>query len=127
MSYYYQDSQYEDYGNQGNENYEYKYGSYLDHAEPDHWEPDHNPSETEYHDYKPDHTDPNPSEPNHNHKYDKHGFVHEVPEYEVTDEAHKCEPDWEAFEQAEMEYTDQGSESCYNCTQMYSKCYKCFV
>jgi hypothetical protein len=108
MSYYYQHSQYEDYGNQGNENYEYEYESYLDHAEPDHWEPDHNPSETEYHDYEPDHTDPNPSEPNHNHEYDEHGFVHEVPEYEVTDEAHEPEPDWEAFEQAEMEYADRG-------------------
>ena len=106
MSYYYQDSQYEDYGNQGNENY--KYESYLDHAEPDHWEPDHNPSETEYHDYEPDHTNPNPSEPNHNHEYDEHGFVHEVPEYEVTDEAHEREPDWEAFEHAETEYADQG-------------------
>ena len=96
MLYYYQDSQYEDYSNPGNENY--KYESYLDHAEPDHWEPDHNPSKTKYHDYEPDHINPNPSEPNHNHKYDEHGFVHKVPKYEVTDEAHEREPDWEAFE-----------------------------
>jgi hypothetical protein len=67
MSYYYQDSQYEDYGNQGNENYEYEYESYLDHAEPDHWEPDHTPSETEYHDYEPD---PTPYEPYHHEEYD---------------------------------------------------------
>ena len=108
MSYYYQHSQYEDYGNQGNENYKYEYESYLDHAEPDHWEPNHTLSETEYHDYKPNHIDPNPSEPNHNHEHDEHGFVREVPEYKVMDEAHEREPDWEAFKQAEMEYADCG-------------------
>ena len=66
MSHYYQDSQYNDYGNQGNDDYQYEYESHPVHVEPNHWEPNHTPSETEYHDYEPDHTDPNPSEPNHN-------------------------------------------------------------
>ena len=70
--------EYEDNGNYGNGEYEYEHDSYSDGYEPDHSEPT-------YYD-----SDPTPSEPDyHNHGHDDHGFVHEVPEYEIAGEEHE--------------------------------------
>jgi hypothetical protein len=94
MSYYYEDVGYTEYGNSGNYNDEHEYEMYSDCAESDH---DH-------------HT---PSEP------DPYGYERENQtgaEWENEPEGldyrdhktHEPEPDWEAFERAEIEHGDRG-------------------
>lgn len=102
MSYYYEDAEYAEYGNYGDNDNDREYETYSDSAEPDH-------------------SYPEPSEPDHYGQYDDVQHHDDANHGDGTEEyrdheAHECEPDWEAFEQAEMDYGNQGGylqDGCY--------------
>jgi hypothetical protein len=116
MSYYYEDPGYDDYSYEYaddgyHDNGDYENDAYSDYGEPDQYEPDHN-------DHTPSESDP--CEYGHGQDIELTEHVdHENgtrAEWETEsegleyrdDEVPECEPDWEAFEQAEREYGDNG-------------------